>query len=86
MQRFTLTLEFHDLKPNQWTELRSQAEALVRDQSGGEAGLDDQVDGWDMGYWLFRLLLGGVNVMEILGEAEPVKAGFDFEDTTVAES
>jgi hypothetical protein len=86
MQRFTLTLEFHDLKPHQWTELRNQAEALVRDQSGGEAGLDDQVDGWDMGYWLFRLLLGGVNVMEILGEEEPVKAGFDFEDTTTAET
>jgi hypothetical protein len=86
MQRFTLTLEFPDLKPEQWTELRSRAESLLRDQSGGETGLDDQADGWDMGYWIFRLLLGGVAVMDILGEQEPVRAGFDFEDSSNLEA
>ena len=86
MQRFTLTLtEFHDLKPDQWTELRERAEAFLRDDSGGAAGLDDEVDGWDMGYWLFRLLLGGRNVMEILGQDAPVKASFDFEDSSKSE-
>ena len=85
MQRFTLTLEFHDLKPDQWTELRERAEAFLRDDSDGAAGLDDEVDGWDMGYWLFRLLLGGRNVMEILGQDAPVKASFDFEDSSKSE-
>lgn len=82
MQRFTLTLEFHDLKPQQWTELRGRAEQFLRSDSEGAKGLDDEVDGWDMGYWLFRLLLSGHNVMEILGEQDPVKATFDFEDST----
>jgi len=86
MQRFTLNLEFPDLKPHQWTELRSRAEAYLRDDSEGESGLDDQTDGWDMGYWLFRLLLGGRNVMDVLGEENPVKASFDFEDSTEAEN
>ena len=81
MQRFTLTLEFLDLKPHQWTELRSRAEAFLRGDSEGESGLDDRVDGWDMGYWLFRLMLGGCNVMDVLGEENPVKASFDFEDS-----
>lgn len=82
MQRFTLTLEFPDLKPHQWTELRARAEQFLRSDSEGERGLEDEVDGWDMGYWLFRLLLSGHNVMEILGEHDPVKATFDFEDST----
>jgi hypothetical protein len=33
-----------------------------------------------MGFWLFRLLLCGCNVMDVLGEENAVKAGFDFED------
>jgi hypothetical protein len=63
MQRFNLTLEFPDLKPQQWTRLRVMAEEAVREDSGGESGLDDATDGWDLGYWLFRLILGGHCVM-----------------------
>lgn len=81
MQRFTLTLEFPDLKPHQWTALRAMAEKCLRDDSKGQSGLDDETDGWDMGYWLFRLLLAGCNVMDVLGEESPVKASFDFEDS-----
>ncbi len=85
MQRFTLTLEFPDLKPHQWTALRAKAEEFLREDSDGERGLEDETDGWDMGYWLFRLLLGGCNVMEILGEEHPIKAGFDFDDSVKTE-
>jgi hypothetical protein len=80
MQRFNLTLEFPDLKPQQWTKLRAMAEQVVRDDSGGESGLDDATDGWDLGYWLFRLILGGHCVMDVLGEDNPVTASFEFED------
>ncbi len=80
MQRFTLTLEFPDLKPHQWITLRAMAEKCLREDSEGRSGLDDEVDGWDMGFWLFRLLLCGCNVIDVLGEEHTVKAGFDFED------
>ena len=43
MQRFTLNLEFPDLKPHQWTELRGRAEAFLREDSEGKTGLEDQV-------------------------------------------
>ena len=85
MQRFTLTLEFPDLKPHQWTTLRDMAEKRLREESGGQSGLDDETDGWDMGFWLFRLLLGNSNAMEVLGEENPVAARFDFEDSVRAE-
>ncbi|HLA80872.1 MAG TPA: hypothetical protein VJP78_04460 [Thermoleophilia bacterium] len=85
MQRFTLTLEFPDLKPYQWRALRDKAENFLREDSEGKSGLDDQTDGWDMGYWLFRLMLGGRSVMEILGQESPVKATFDFEDSVKAQ-
>ncbi len=80
MQRFNLTLEFSDLKPQQWTRLRAMAEEAVREDSEGESGLDDATDGWDLGYWLFRLILSGRGVMEVLGEEQPVQASFSFED------
>ncbi len=80
MQRFNLTLEFADLKPHQWTRLRAMAEAAEREDSGGISGLDDATDGWDLGYWLFRLILGGHNVMEVLGEEQSIMASFTFED------
>jgi hypothetical protein len=80
MQRFTLTLEFPDLKPHQWTALRALAEECLREDSEGMSGLDDEIDGWDMGFWLFRLLLCGHNVIDVLGEENAVKAAFDFED------
>jgi hypothetical protein len=85
MQRFTLTLEFPDLRPHQWTALRAKAEQCLREDSGGATGLDDETDGWDMGYWLFRLLLAGCDVMEILGDENPVRASFDFDDSAVPE-
>jgi hypothetical protein len=85
MQRFTLTLEFPDLKPHQWTALRDMAEKCLRQDSEGQSGLDDETDGWDMGFWLFRLLLGGCNVMDVLGEENPVRASFGFEDSAKAE-
>ena len=81
MQRFNLTLEFPDLQPHQWTRLRTMAEEAVREDSDGQTGLDDAVDGWDLGYWLFRLILGGHGVMEVLGEEHPVKACFPFDDS-----
>ena len=80
MQRFTLTLEFPDLKPYQWTTLRAMAEKCLREDSEGRSGLDDEIDGWDMGFWLFRLLLCGCNVIDVLGEENAVRASFDFED------
>lgn len=85
MQRFSLTLEFPDLKPQQWTKLRTMAEEVVREGSGGLSGLDDATDGWDLGYWLFRLILGGQCVMDVLGEEHPVRASFEFEDATEAD-
>jgi hypothetical protein len=81
MQRFTLTLEFPDLRPQQWTTLRDLAEKLLREESEGQSGLDDETDGWDMGFWLFRLMLGGENVMEVLGEGQTVMASFELEDS-----
>jgi hypothetical protein len=81
VQRFTLTLEFPDLKPKQWTKLREMAEQTLRDESQGSCGLDDETDGWDMGFWLFRLILGCTGVMDLLSEESPVKASFDFEDS-----
>jgi hypothetical protein len=84
MQRFSLSLEFPDLKPQQWTRLREMAEQAVREDSGGESGLDDATDGWDLGYWLFRLILSGHCVLEVLGEEHPVKASFEFEDSIEA--
>jgi hypothetical protein len=85
MQRFTLTLEFPDLKPHQWTALRAKAEQCLREDSEGKTGLDDETDGWDMGFWLFRLLLSGCSVMDILGEENAVKASFDFDDSVKPE-
>lgn len=84
MQRFNLTLEFPDLKPQQWTQLRAMAEEAVREDSDGRSGLDDATDGWDLGYWLFRLILSGRSVMEVLGEEHPVKASFSFEEDVEA--
>jgi hypothetical protein len=81
VQRFTLTLEFPDLKPRQWTRLREMAEQTLREESAGRSGLDDETDGWDMGFWLFRLILGCPGVMEVLSEESPVKASFEFEDS-----
>jgi hypothetical protein len=81
VQRFTLTLEFPDLKPKQWTKLREMAEQTLRDESQGSSGLDDETDGWDMGFWLFRLVLGCTGVMDLLSEESPVKASFEFEDS-----
>ena len=80
MQRFTLTLEFPDLKPRQWTRLREMAEQALREDSGGNSGLDDETDGWDMGFWLFRLMLSCPGVMDVLSEESSVKASFQFED------
>ena len=80
MQRFTLTLEFPDLKPKQWTRLREMAEQALREDSGGNSGLDDETDGWDMGFWLFRLMLSCPGVMDVLSEESSVKASFQFED------
>ncbi|MCL5735226.1 MAG: hypothetical protein M1274_06485 [Actinobacteria bacterium] len=85
MQRFTMTLEFSDLKPYQWTALRERAEIFLREESDGKLGLDDQTDGWNAGYWLFRLVLGGRTVMDVLGEENPVKASFDFDDSVKSE-
>jgi hypothetical protein len=81
VQRFTLTLEFPDLKPKQWTRLREMAEQALRDDSGGTSGLDDETDGWDMGFWLFRLMLSCPGVMDILSEESPVTASFEFVDS-----
>ena len=81
MQRFTLTLEFPDLKPGQWTRLREMAEQALRDDSGGISGLDDETDGWDMGFWLFRLMLSCPGVMDVLSEESSVKASFEFVDS-----
>ena len=81
MQRFTLTLEFPDLKPKQWTRLREMAEQALREDSGGNSGLDDETDGWDMGFWLFRLMLSCPGVMDVLSEESSVKASFEFEDS-----
>jgi hypothetical protein len=80
VQRFTLTLEFPDLKPKQWTRLREMAEQALREDSGGNSGLDDETDGWDMGFWLFRLMLSCPGVMDVLSEESSVKASFQFED------
>lgn len=74
MQRFTPTLEFPDLKPRQRTTLRAMAEKCLREDSGGRFGLDDEVDGWDMSFWLFRLLLCGCSVIDVFGEERAVKA------------
>jgi hypothetical protein len=38
-----------------------------------------------MGFWLFRLLLGGSNTMDVLSEEKPVTARFHFEDSVRAE-
>lgn len=81
MQRFNLTLEFPDLKPQQWKTLRDMAERMLREESEGQRGLDDATDGWDLGYWLFRLILGGERVMDVLGQEHPVKASFEFDDS-----
>ena len=81
MQRFTLTLEFPDLKPKQWTRLREMAEQALREDSEGRSGLDDETDGWDMGFWLFRLMLSCPGVMDVLSEESSVKASFAFEDS-----
>ena len=81
MQRFTLTLEFPDLQPKQWTRLREMAEQALREDSGGSSGLDDETDGWDMGFWLFRLMLSCPGVMDVLSEESPVTASFEFEDS-----
>jgi len=38
-----------------------------------------------MGFWLFRLLLGGSNRMDVLSEEKPVAVRFHFEDSVRAE-